>query len=220
MENSYSDVIKDKRFPEDPSTGITKNSQPPNPVLMRNNPATGSSSGINNNKNHEIVPPPHNEARARAVNRLLRLLSEAKAKSARVNSISKKFLGALARSNALPTPQTTSKTVVPLAQYKGSIAIPLPGKRTSINSEPKDPDVENLEFNSQVINDSIDDMYSDDADFAEGTEDQIGKALSIQWKQIGSPLPISLPPSFSLVYCQFKENLIYYYVNVESELEK
>lgn len=190
LENSYSDVIKDKRFPEDSSTSIQKNSQPPNPVLMRNNPGTGSGSGMN--KNYEIVPPPHNEARARAVNRLLRLLSEAKAKSARVNSISKKFLGALARSNALPTPQTTTKTVVPLVQYKGSIAIPLPGKRTSINSgmtrsaiefgrsEPTDATVENLEFNSQAINDSVNDIYNDDVDFAEATEDQIGKSLLVQ----------------------------------------
>lgn len=187
-DNSYGDDIKDKRFPDVLQMAIQKNNQPPNPVLMRNNPGSGSSgSSIGSNKNFEIVTPPHNEARARAVNRLLRLLSEAKAKSARVSSISKKFLGALARSNALPT---TTKTIAPLVQYKGSTAIPLPGKRTPINpaatrsaielnrSEPKEADIE---FGSQAGNDSIDDMYSDDVGLVEGTdEDQIGKPLLLQ----------------------------------------
>ena len=179
MESPYGDVIKDKRYPDVTQTVYQKNNQPPNPVLMRNNPGTGSSSSSGGgNKNFEIVTPPHNEARARAVNRLLRLLSEAKANSAGVNSISKKFLGALARNNALPV----SKAVVPLVQYKGSTAIPLPGKRTSISSriplESKDV-VGDFEFANQSEDDSIDDMYSDD--IAAGTEeDQIGKHLIIQ----------------------------------------
>lgn len=179
IENPYGDVIKDKRYPDVIQMAMQKNTQPPNPVLMRNIPA-GSASSNSGNKNFEIITPPHNEARARAVNRLLRLLSEAKANSAGVNSISKKFLGALARNNALPV----SKTIVPLVQYKGSTAIPLPGKRTSISSriplqpEPKDI-VGDLEFASQAEDGSIDDMYSDD--IVAGTdEDQIGKPLLIR----------------------------------------
>lgn len=164
MENSYDDVNKDKRYPD--VAPVLKTNQPPNPVLMRNNPGS---------KNFEIVTPPHNEARARAVNRLLRLLSEAKANSGRVNSISKKFLGALARNNALP-PTTSSKAVAPLVQYKGSTAIPLPGKRSSISSGaaplfPVDlqrtPDdiVGHLEYASQPEDDSldiVDDSFVDD----------------------------------------------------------
>ena len=160
MENSYGEVIKDKRYPEDPQMAIQNNSQSPDLVAMRTNSAVANGKM---NRNLEIVPPPHNEARARAVNRLLRLLSEAKAKSSRVNSISKKFLGALARSNGLPA----SKTVAPLVQYKGSIAIPLPGKRAFKNQEgaqfgTPESFIQRLELVSQPEDDSLEEMYSDD----------------------------------------------------------
>lgn len=177
-DNTYGEVIKDKRYPDDPQLAIQNNSQLPNLNPTRSSSASGNS---NMNRNLEIVAPPHNEARAKAVNRLLRLLSEAKAKSARVNSISKKFLGALARSNGLPA----SKMVTPSVQYKGSIAIPLPGKRNFNNrglsrSESPETAIQRLELASQPEADSIDDMYSDDDVnlVSEVDDDQIGMLRS------------------------------------------
>lgn len=73
----------------------------------------------------EIISFPNSEARTRAVARLLRLFSEAKMDPRRAGSISKKFIGALARNNALPTSTKPSSNI----QYRGSLAIPLPGKR-------------------------------------------------------------------------------------------
>lgn len=78
----------------------------------------------------EIVPPPRNEARTRAFNRLLRLISEAKANNPKATS-TKKFLGQLARNNGLPAPGTKPKMLLPMVQYKGSMGIPLPGKRST-----------------------------------------------------------------------------------------
>lgn len=181
-ESSDDDVIKDKRYPDVIQAAIQKNGVRPNPVLMRNNPIINV--GKSSNKNFEILPPPHNEARARAVTRLLRLLSEARANSAAgANSISKKFLGALARNNALPA--SGPKAIVPFVQYKGSTAIPLPGKRTSINSgASRIPDNRSqatdtnghLEFPSQAEEIPIEDVYSDDVMFSmQEDEDQIGK---------------------------------------------
>ena len=73
----------------------------------------------------EIIAFPNNEARTRAVTRLLRLFTEARMDPRRVGSISKKFIGALARNNALPAPTKPASGI----QYRGSLAIPLPGKR-------------------------------------------------------------------------------------------
>lgn len=73
----------------------------------------------------EIIAFPNNEARTRAVTRLLRLFSEGRMDPRRVGSISKKFIGALARNNALPPPTKPTSGI----QYRGSLAIPLPGKR-------------------------------------------------------------------------------------------
>lgn len=188
------DVIKDKRYPDVIQAAIQRNGGVrPNPVLMRNNPII---SGKSSNKNFEILPPPHNEARARAVSRLLRLLSEARANSAAgANSISKKFLGALARNNALPA--SGPKAILPFVQYKGSTAIPLPGKRTLINSgaprildnrsEATDTDA-HLEFSNQVEEFPIEDVYSDDAMLGMGEdEDQTGKTKK---KSLKTPLPL------------------------------
>lgn len=176
VESTDDDAIKDKRYPD--LTG--KNSQRPNAVLMRSNPSVGGKSG--SNKNFEIITPPHNEARARAVSRLLRLLSEARANSAGVNSISKKFLGALARNNALPS---GSKASVPFVQYKGSTAIPLPGKRTSFDLEPLRLPIhrseagdtnEHLEFTSEAEEYPIEDIYTDDVILGlEEDQQHIGK---------------------------------------------
>ena len=182
-ESSDDDVIKDKRYPDVIQAAIQRNGVRPNPVLMRN-----INVGKSSNKNFEILPPPHNEARARAVTRLLRLLSEARANTAAgANSISKKFLGALARNNALPA--SGPKAIVPFVQYKGSTAIPLPGKRTLINSgasripdnrsEATDTDG-HLEFPSQAEEIPIEDVYSDDVMFGmQEDEDQIGKKKTI-----------------------------------------
>lgn len=74
----------------------------------------------------EIITFPNNEARTRAVTRLLRLFTEAKMDPRRVGSISKKFIGALARNNALPPPMKQAASNI---AYRGSLAIPLPGKR-------------------------------------------------------------------------------------------
>lgn len=187
------DVIKDKRYPDVIQAAIQRNGGVrPNPVLMRNNPIISSKSS---NKNFEILPPPHNEARARAVSRLLRLLSEARANSAAgANSISKKFLGALARNNALPA--SGPKAILPFVQYKGSTAIPLPGKRTLINSgapgildnrsEATDTDA-HLEFSNQVEEFPMEDVYSDDVMLGMGEdEDQTGKTK----KSLKTPLSL------------------------------
>lgn len=170
VESTDDDVIKDKRYPD--VMGI--NSQRPNPVLMRSNPSVG----VKSNKNFEILTPPHNEARARAVSRLLRLLSEARANSANVNSISKKFLGALARNNGLPS---GSKATAPFVQYKGSTAIPLPGKRTLIDSgalrlpvhRSEVGDIsEHLQFNNQAEEYPTEDIFTDDVILGLGEDEE------------------------------------------------
>ncbi|XP_057364856.1 uncharacterized protein LOC130685555 [Daphnia carinata] len=170
VQSTDDDVIKDKRYPD--VMGI--NNQRPNSVLIRGNPNVG----VKSNKNFEILTPPHNEARARAVSRLLRLLSEARANSANVNSISKKFLGALARNNGLPT---GPKATAPFVQYKGSTAIPLPGKRTSIDwgalrhpvhrSEIADTS-ENLQFNNQAEEYPTEDIFTDDVILGLGEDEE------------------------------------------------
>ena len=130
----------------------------PNPVMMRNAASTGR---INGHGYGEVVaPPPPNEARARAVNRLLRLLAEAQTNSKKASYISKKFLGALAKSNAIPT-YPKALGLPSNIQYKGSMAIPLPGKRAF------GPGVFDGEgSNSWIYN------YDDDADEQDSVDDE------------------------------------------------
>ena len=119
LTSPFGDVSKDKRYPEVIQMAMPRsNYRPANPVLL------GHSAG------HAIVTPPRNEARARAFNRLVRLFSEAKGNNPKAAS-TKKFLGQLARNNGLPAPSTKPKMLLPMVQYKGSMGIPLPGKRSN-----------------------------------------------------------------------------------------
>lgn len=127
------DVSKDKRYPE--ATVPLASPHRPNPVMMRNTPPSAAAvvSRPAGTETRKIFLPPHSEVRARAVNRLLRLLADAKTSPKTYNSVSKKFLGALARGNALPGAPFPSRfqPSSSLVQYKGSTAIPLPGKRNA-----------------------------------------------------------------------------------------
>jgi hypothetical protein len=150
---SLGDVSKDKRYPEVVQMAMPRsNYRPANPVLL------GHSVG----KVQEIVTPPRNEARARAFNRLVRLLSEAKGNNPKAAS-TKKFLGQLARNNGLPAPATKPKMLLPMVQYKGSMGIPLPGKRSNY-----DMTNENMEENSLGEDEWFGEDNGEDVDISEG----------------------------------------------------
>ena len=106
----------------------------------------------------DISVPFQNEARNRALSRLLRLLSAVQA-NPKLQSKSKKFLGSLARSNGLPIASSPTFKNVPTLLYKGSTAIPLPGKRSS-GFEPA-PYFISPKSVAELIQD-IDNLYADE----------------------------------------------------------
>lgn len=170
------EINKDKRYPEIPQPIVSAGSpHRPNPVLMRNMPPSAPIVFI---PETPVATIPHSEIRARAVNRLLRLLAEAKIRNS--PSISKKFLGALARGNALPLtpPRALSSGGI---QYKGSMAIPLPGKRSGVIYI---PDYDWVSDDS----DNEEEQYSTDVNFEEDPNslDDYGDMVSLKKRHISS----------------------------------
>lgn len=116
-------------------------------------------------KTFQVDEPQYNDARMAAIDRLLRLISEARANSKTETSYkTKKHIGALARNNAVPHRTRTSS--VP---NKGSGFDPSPTKRTPFRTGHDDEGflyekTKNYdEVLSKMQDDSLD-MYADDFD--------------------------------------------------------